>query len=56
MKHSVIRIVRSKAGQNCKVELTVNDKIDADYFADILNRQYGGKNVSWVVDSYKIAE
>lgn len=56
MKHSVIRIIRSKAGQNCKVELTVNDKIDADYFADIMNRNYGGKNVSWIVDSYKIAE
>lgn len=56
MKHSVIRIVRNEAGQNCKVELTVNDKIDADYFADIMNRQYGGKNVSWIVDSYKIAE
>ena len=56
MKHSVIRIVRNATGQNCKLELTVNDKIDADYFADILNRQYGGKNVSWIVDSYKIAE
>ena len=56
MKHSVIRIVCNEAGQNCKVELTVNDKIDADYFADIMNRNYGGKNVSWIVDSYKIAE
>ena len=56
MKHSVIRIIRNEAGQYCKVVLTVNDKIDADYFADIMNRQYGGRNVSWIVDSYKIAE
>lgn len=52
--YCVIRVLKEDNGQHCVVEYQLNEKIDADYIAACLNKQYATKQLNWVVDEYLI--
>ena len=52
IKHTVIRVLRRDNGQNCRMELTFDYKIDAEYYAEQMNRLFGTQKLNWIVDSY----
>lgn len=54
MNFAVIRVLREENGQHCVVEYTLNDKIDADYIAACMNKQYATDKLNWIVDSYNV--
>lgn len=49
---TVIRVLREDNGQHCVVEYQLNNKIDADYIAACLNKQYATDKLEWIVDAY----
>lgn len=55
MKFSIIRVLRDNNGQHCVVEYELDNKIDADYIAACMNKQYATNSLNWVVDSYSVA-
>lgn len=50
--YSVIRVLREGNGQHCVVEYELDNKIDANYIAACLNKQYATEKLEWVVDIY----
>ena len=52
IKHTVIRVLRDKNGQDCRTELTFDYRIDAEYYAEQMNRLFGTQRLNWIVDSY----
>lgn len=52
IKHTVIRVLRDKNGQDCRTELTFDYRIDAEYYAEQMNRLFGSRRLNWIVDSY----